>query len=170
MPEPADPGEISTNCSHIGKKLLHLIKFELNRRFLLVDDDADDASLFCEALGETASDLEFHTVENGLGLFEALLEHIPDVIFLDINMPKMGGWESLRKLKASAEYNTIPVIMYSTSSAKQDIEMAYRLGALLFITKPEDFKELLKIVEIVATGLQEAQINKLKELTSVRYT
>src|ERR1700761_4786945 len=102
--------------------------------FLLVDDDADDAAIFSEALSVAVSPspTEFHTAENGLKLFEVLSKHTPDVIFLDINMPKMGGWECLEKLKNSSEYNQIPVIMYSTSCAKKDIARAYDLGALLF--------------------------------------
>lgn len=133
-----------------------------------MDDDADDASIFCEALEKTGSNVEFLTAENGLKLFELLLKERPDVIFLDINMPKMGGWESLKSLKNNSSYSGIPVIMYSTSSAKKDIQRAYNLGALLFITKPEDFTELSKILEIVAAGLQEEQIRRLKEFTSIR--
>lgn len=135
---------------------------------MLVDDDADDAAIFSEALSAVVSPKEFHTAENGLKLFEVLSKHTPDVIFLDINMPKMGGWECLEKLKNSSKYNHIPVIMYSTSSAKKDIAMAYRLGALLFITKPEEFKELSNILEIIGTGLQPAQISRLAQFTSVR--
>lgn len=140
----------------------------LNRSFVLVDDDADDAAIFYEALNQIGSDIKFHTAENGLRLFELLLEYTPDVIFLDINMPKMGGWETLRRLKGSSEYNNIPVIMYSTSSAKKDIDLAYSLGAVLFITKPEDFRKLVKILGIIAEGLQAAQISSLKDLTNVR--
>lgn len=140
----------------------------LNRSFVLVDDDADDAAIFYEALNQIGSDIKFHTAENGLRLFELLLEYTPDVIFLDINMPKMGGWETLRRLKGSSEHNNIPVIMYSTSSAKKDIDLAYSLGAVLFITKPEDFRKLVKILGIIAEGLQAAQISSLKDLTNVR--
>lgn len=140
----------------------------LNRFFLLVDDDADDAALFCEALGMVGPDLKFYRAENGLGLFDVLSEHRPDVIFLDINMPKMGGWECLKRLKSSSEYDKIPVIMYSTSSANKDIDKAYNSGAALFITKPEDFRELVKILAVVATGLKDAQVTRLKEFPSVR--
>jgi CheY-like chemotaxis protein len=133
-----------------------------------VDDDADDADIFCEALCRIAASMKCMTAENGLKLFEILSEDRPDVIFLDINMPKLSGWETLRKLKDDTEYNNIPVIMYSTSSSRKDIEIAYGLGARLFITKPEDFRELSKILEIVATGLGEEQISRLKEFASVR--
>lgn len=136
--------------------------------FLLVDDDADDAAIFYEALVRTNSNIEFYRAENGLESFQVLSEHRPDVIFLDINMPKMGGWECLKKLKDSAEYSDIPVIMYSTSSIKKDIDTAYSLGASMFITKPEDFTELVAILSIVATGLEEPQICRLKEFRSVK--
>jgi len=143
----------------------------INRRFLLADDDADDAGLFCEALTRVAPAIDCCTVENGLELFEVLSKYNtgkPDVIFLDINMPLMNGWECLRKLKGSSNYMNIPAIMYSTSSAKKDIDKAYSLGALLFLTKPEDFRELSKILEIVATSSQDSLISQLKGFESVK--
>ena len=140
------------------------------RKFLLVDDDADDASLFCEALNNIGS-VECNTVENGLELFKLLSNqnsNIPDIIFLDINMPMMDGWECLKKLKESSNYKSIPIIMYSTSSAKKDIDMAYSLGAQLFLTKPEEFRELSKILEIVATSSQDSLLSQLKGFKSVK--
>ena len=141
------------------------------RKFLLADDDADDAYLFCEALNQIVSGIECHTVENGLELFELLSRNNtdkPDVIFLDINMPIMNGWECLRKLKDSPNYKSIPTIMYSTSTAKKDIDMAYSLGAMIFLTKPEDFRELSEILEIVATSSQDSLLSQLKGFKSVK--
>ena len=140
----------------------------VNTVILLADDDADDVAIFHEALDRVAPRVEFHTAENGFKLFDMLLRHKPDVIFLDINMPKMDGWECLTKLKNDAVYGSIPVIVYSTSSAKKDIKKAYSLGAFLFITKPEDFAELLKILQVVATGLEDDPIKRLKGFASVR--
>lgn len=142
----------------------------MRRKFLLADDDPDDASLFCEALHRVKS-AECHTVENGLELFKLLSgkqSNFPDIIFLDINMPLMDGWECLKKLKESSNYNNIPIIMYSTSSARQDIERAYNLGAQLFMTKPEEFGELSEILEILATTKQDSLLNKLKRFKSVK--
>jgi CheY-like chemotaxis protein len=138
---------------------------------LLADDDADDANLFCEALTRIAPTMKCLTVENGRQAFELLSEHQaepPHVIFLDINMPIMDGWECLRKLKENSDYQHIPVIMYSTSSARKDIEMAYNLGALLFLTKPEDFHELCEILKIVATNPQEDLLASLRRFESVK--
>src|SRR6185437_2146398 len=73
----------------------------VNKKFLLADDDVDDAEIFIEALSHIAPDIQCHTAGNGLELFEWLSKHPdkPDMIFLDINMPLMNGWESLKKLK-----------------------------------------------------------------------
>ena len=143
----------------------------MNRKILLADDDADDAELFCEAFARISPDTACHTVENGADLFQLLADHQtdkPDVIFLDINMPIMNGWDCLRKLKNDADYSSIPVIMYSTSSAPKDINMAYSLGALLFLTKPEDFRELSEILRIVATSAQDSLLSRLKGFESLK--
>lgn len=147
--------------------LLTLVK----TRFLLADDDADDASLFCEALTRIAPTVKCLTVENGRQVFDLLSGHQterPHVIFLDINMPIMDGWECLRKLKENSDYRNIPAIIYSTSSARKDIEMAYSLGAFLFLTKPEDFQELCEILEIVATDPPEVLLASLRRFENVK--
>jgi CheY-like chemotaxis protein len=143
----------------------------LNRKFLLVDDDADDASLFCEALTRIAPVIECHTVENGLKLFEwlsTLDADKPDIIFLDINMPLMNGWECLQKLKDTSNFKNIPTIMYSTSSAKKDVDKAYSLGAQLFVTKPDDFSELSKFLQVVATSSADSLPSQLKGFNNVK--
>ncbi|SEP35940.1 Response regulator receiver domain-containing protein [Niastella yeongjuensis] len=104
-------------------------------------------------------------------LFDLLSKHNfvnSDVIFLDINMPKIDGWECLKQLKNNPDYNSIPVIIYSTSSAKKDIETAYNLGAQLFLSKPEDFRELTKILEVVATSSQDSLLRNLKGYKCVK--
>lgn len=143
----------------------------LKTKFLLADDDPDDAQLFCEALRQIAGVMECYKVEHGGEVIELLSGGKigkPDVIFLDINMPVMNGWECLQELKRDAVYQSIPTIMYSTSSAKRDIDQAYRMGAFLFLTKPEDFRELRKILEIVATNPQESLLTNLKGFESVK--
>ncbi len=136
----------------------------MTKRFVLVDDDTDDAYIFCEAMKQIAW-VECITIENGLELFDLLSTHhinSSDVIFLDINMPMIDGWHCLKNLKNSTEYASIPVIMYSTSAARKDIDMAYHLGAHLFLTKPEDIRELSNILEIVATSPPDSLLSQLK--------
>jgi len=80
------------------------------------------------------------------------------------------GWDCLKKLKDHPNYKSIPTIMYSTSSAKKDIDMAYKLGAQLFLTKPDDFRELSKILQIVASSSQEFLVSHLMGFESVKLT
>jgi CheY-like chemotaxis protein len=144
--------------------------YPLIRKFLLVDDDTDDAFIFNEAISKIGS-VECITTGDALELFDLLSKHHignTDLIFLDINMPMINGWDCLKQLKSSSDYNNIPVIMYSTSSARRDIDTAYSLGADLFITKPEDFRELSGILEIVATHPMDSLLNQLKEFKSVK--
>jgi CheY-like chemotaxis protein len=143
----------------------------LNSRFILVDDDADDGALFGEALNEIAPQAAYLTTENGRKLFE-LLTHAsdfrPDLIFLDINMPIMNGWESLAALKQDVRFANIPVIMYSTSSAKRDVDKAYELGAQLFVTKPESFTELRQFLQNVVSHPPESLPTLLVGFPGVR--
>ena len=88
------------------------------KKFLIVDDDSDDRDFFCEALGEVMPDSGCYTAINGRRALKALENKeidLPDLIFLDINMPVMNGWQLLTKLKETESYGTIPVIIYSTS-------------------------------------------------------
>jgi CheY-like chemotaxis protein len=139
-------------------------------KFLLADDDADDWDLFCEALATIDPVIKCITVENGHQLFDLLLTGTerPDVIFLDINMPVMNGWDCLKKLKDNPGLKTIPTIIYSTSSARQDVEKAYSLGALAFLSKPENFQELAEILKTVAITPHESLVPQLRAFGSVK--
>lgn len=139
--------------------------------FLIADDDADDVALFREALQKAASATECHSVENGSELFRFLSDaHVPkpDVIFLDISMPVMNGWECLKRLKRSSDFRAIPTVMYSTSSARRDIDLAYQLGAALFLAKPEDFNELCSILGLIATDPANFPASRLQRFVSAK--
>jgi CheY-like chemotaxis protein len=130
-----------------------------NPFFLLADDDRDDAELFGEAVASLHVPIEFQHVEDGRAgraVFDFLSDSAnrnPDLIFLDLNMPQVSGWQCLAKLKNDIYFQKIPVIMYSTSSHPRDKEIALDLGALGFITKPSDFKLLQKILGNIASNL-----------------
>jgi CheY-like chemotaxis protein len=143
----------------------------IKTKFLIADDDVDDKNMFCEALSKIDDAMKCFSVENGREVLEFLSGPEitkPDIIFLDINMPIMNGWDCLKKLKQSPDFKSIPTIMYSTSSAKRDIELAYSLGAILFVTKPEDFHELCKILQIVASNPQGSLLTNLKGFENVK--
>jgi CheY-like chemotaxis protein len=124
--------------------------------FLLVDDDADDAYLFQDTLMEVDASIHFQHAKDGMETLDILRSNharLPDVIFLDLNMPRMDGKECLKLLKQDKELSKIPVIMYTTSSQAKDIEETMMSGALCFITKPSNMKELIKILSTIAQGV-----------------
>ena len=124
----------------------------MNKLFLLADDDSDDAELFGEALTVIDPPVSFQHVSDGHGVFSFLekSDKKPDIIFLDLNMPQMSGWQCLAKLKNDKGLKEIPVIMYSTSANPRDKEIAIELGAVGFITKPTDFKLLTKVLAAIS--------------------
>ena len=140
---------------------------QVNRFFLLADDDHDDAELFSEALSTVDSSIKFHHVEDGQEVFQFLSNskiEKPDVIFLDLNMPAMSGWQCLAKLKNDTALKNIPVVMYSTSSNPREKEIAIELGATGFVTKPTNFNVLTKILETIYNNLSSDLKRILKEM------
>lgn len=134
------------------------------KKFLIADDDIDDREMFCEALEAVAPGSVCYSAPNGRRVMIALTEGeiaLPDIIFLDVNMPLMNGWQCLSKLKEAEAYKHIPAIMYSTSSHPEDVERAQRLGALCFFTKPSDFNELKKCLALVAEHLDAGSLSAL---------
>lgn len=125
------------------------------RIILLADDDGDDAQIFSEALKETKCDTVFLRAETGAEVFDILGAGptLPDVIFLDLNMPVMNGWQCLAKLKNSERYSDIPVIMYTTSSNPRDLQIAIDLNAHGLITKPSIPSTLVKVLNIIVCSL-----------------
>ncbi|OQP47484.1 hypothetical protein A4H97_08310 [Niastella yeongjuensis] len=115
-------------------------------KLMLGDDDIDDIELFHEAVKEVRPDAELIVSYNGRQVLSKLQTETPAVIFLDINMPEMNGWECLKYLKDDIALKDIPVVMYTTSSSKRDIDIARNLGAFKLVTKPDRFQDLLKII------------------------
>jgi CheY-like chemotaxis protein len=137
----------------------------LNKLFLLADDDRDDAELFGEALTVIDPPVQFQHVPDGQAVFKFLSNEAnpkPDIIFLDLNMPEMSGWQCLAKLKNDIYFREIPVIMYSTSTNPRDREIAGELGAAGFVTKPTDFKLLTKILTSLSQSDRENLKNALR--------
>ena len=135
----------------------------------MVDDDADDRDLFNEAMWTIDSSIVTHFSENGQEALDMLAEltELPQIIFLDINMPVMDGWNCLRKIKSNPRLQAIHVMMYSTSALQKDLTKARDLGVSWFIMKPngyEDLKNLLaKIVGNIDNGLEGLKNDKVGE-------
>lgn len=130
-------------------------------KFLLADDDRDDREMFSEALAALDPEIVCEGVEDGraaLNLLSTYKPEYPNIIFVDINMPVMNGWDLLRNLKKDEKYQEIPVVVYSTSSTQKDREIAQDLGANCFVTKPDSFKLVKSMLEVVITHLHENQL------------
>ena len=115
------------------------------RKILIVDDDSDDQNLLIEALRDWDASIKFQTATNGhhaLLLLNNSLPELPNLIFLDLNMPRMNGIQFLHEIKKRQEFRELPVIIYSTSSDPKDVTETARLGAENFITKPTGLSEL----------------------------
>jgi len=115
---------------------------------LLVDDDMDDQDIFRTALAEVAQTVVFATASNGEEALQQLNGDTvyPDVIFLDINMPILNGFETLIQIKKQERLRHIPVFIYSTSVRPEDIEKAMQLGAANCIKKPSGFLEVCNFI------------------------
>ena len=116
---------------------------------LLVDDDPDDQEVFLTALGDVSSTALCFVAPDGDRALELLHneETIPDYIFLDLNMPRMNGFEFLAAMKKSKILRDIPVIVYSTTSQAAQIEKVKKLGATDFFTKTYKYKDLCNLLK-----------------------
>ena len=119
--------------------------------FFLVDDDFDDASLFQATLSDVDPNITFAHAADGQEALDQLLSKSirPNLIFLDLNMPRMDGKECLTLIKQEDDLKDIPVIMYTTSQMQSDIDETKSLGAVYYLTKPDKFVELKKAIEFI---------------------
>lgn len=120
---------------------------------LMAEDDADDQLLVKDALAECGIHAEVRFVTDGEELVDYLFRRgkyelvsaspRPDLVLLDLNMPRKDGREALREIRAHASFRRVPVVVFTTSRADTDIEKVYELGANSFITKPAAFDALV---------------------------
>ena len=115
---------------------------------LLVDDDADDRQFFCEAIHEIDPQIIVHISIDGIEAIQYLhrTPHLPGYIFLDMNMPRLNGLQTLKEIKSNGMWQHIPVIMYSTSQFKQEQDLAFQNGASRFVQKPSSFSAICKVL------------------------
>jgi CheY-like chemotaxis protein len=120
------------------------------KRLLIIDDDVEDQEIFMEALKEVDVSVICYSATSGEDAFRKLetdLLILPDLIFLDLNMPKLNGKEVLAELKKSRSLYSIPVIMYSTSLGPHDIEEIRNLGAAHYLLKTANFDDLCAVLK-----------------------
>jgi len=123
-----------------------------NKIVLIIDDDDDDRSLFSDALGEVSSAVKCLSIgdgHEGLAMLRNETEDLPDLIFLDLNMPRLNGKQCLEEIKKIPKLSHIPVIMYSTTKRWEDVEETQKLGAAYFLTKPALFNEICNAIKML---------------------
>lgn len=132
-----------------------LVKRPIN--ILIAEDDDDDKLLIIKAFQRTLPKESVTCVADGEALLQYLnrvspfdkIENysIPDIILLDLNMPRKDGRAALAEIKSHEEFKKIPVIIFTTSNLKDDIEITYKMGSNSYITKPGSFEGLVKVAK-----------------------
>jgi two-component system response regulator len=127
---------------------------------LHVEDEDAAAYLLRAAIDEACLSLNIYRVSDGEQALAFLLQlepyttaPTPDVIFLDLNLPKVDGWSLLNQIKANESLREIPVVVLSTSAAGAHKRRALELGALYYITKPHSFDVFLEEITAICTKL-----------------
>ena len=122
------------------------------RHIILVDDDEVDRQIFTTALEDLKPNAKIHQLKNGIDLMTYLLdvptEELPDLIFLDMNMPIMNGEECLRVIRSEPNRNKIPIIIYSTYYDGFKVDILKKKGADHYFLKPRTFVELKRLIAI----------------------
>lgn len=121
---------------------------------ILADDDEDDRLFFEEAFEELKINTKVKTFNDGVQLMNYLNEaanFLPNILFLDLNMPKKSGMECLSEIKKDNRFKDLAIAIYSTSASEEDIENTFVMGANVYIKKPNDFKQLKKVLSNVVT-------------------
>lgn len=142
-------------------------------KILLADDDEDDRLFFEDAIEALPMKTTLKMVKNGKELMDLLLTNeavLPDIIFLDLNMPGKNGLEYLTVIREDPKLQSISVAVYSTSSSEKDIEDSFVKGANIYVNKPNDFNDLKDVLKkVLCTNWQyiNTSFNKESFLLSV---
>lgn len=138
---------------------------------VLADDDKDDHDFFKAALQEIAPIPRLHVVTDGTRLLELLQHYVPDLIFLDLDMPCKNGLECLREIRTSSTLHDLPVVVFSSTSRPANITTAYEMGGNLFFIKPSNFHDLVAAVRsILEMDWRDPNAIKEKYLIENSYT
>jgi DNA-binding response OmpR family regulator len=128
---------------------------------LLIEDDIDDVDLLKEALDENNVPYKLQLIMEGDKVVEYLeqVRSLPGIIVMDLNLPKADGKEILSEIKMLDPYSKVPIIVLTTSSAREDVDYCHRMGIQKFITKPatiEGWNEAIEAIVNVASSASSA--------------
>ncbi|MDB5205744.1 MAG: response regulator receiver protein [Flavisolibacter sp.] len=119
------------------------------RNLVLAEDDSEDAEIFQDILNDVSSGINLSVVSNGLLLMNLLhtTQELPDIIFLDMNMPLKNGLQCLQEIRNFDKWNHIRIIILSTSSQPELVKTAYELGAELYLEKPTSYSKFKMLIK-----------------------
>ena len=120
-----------------------------NKSVLIVDDDSDDQEFFTSVINEINPAIEVRVTDSKSGMFTELDKSLPDLIFMDSLIQNESGVAGIRQLKSSPELKQIPVIMYTGSSDDRNVTTAFEAGAVGYITKPDTYAAIKKVMQQV---------------------
>jgi CheY-like chemotaxis protein len=119
---------------------------------LVVDDDVDDQEFVKIAVEMYSPEIKVECVNNGFEAIEFLNSEVePDLIILDLNMPRKNGKEVLSYIKSEKELKHIPVVIYTTSNSPEDVNETYKLGANSFLSKPKHFNDVISAIKLICS-------------------
>lgn len=130
---------------------------------LLADDDLDDCVFFKDALEDINVEATLDIVNDGEELMNKLYSNsflLPDLLFLDLNMPRKNGFECLEEIKSDKKLQKLPVIIYSTSLNMDVADLLYNKGAHYYIRKPGNYSELKKVIQRVLDIIDYSNYNQ----------
>ncbi len=130
---------------------------------LLADDDEDDCLFFENALAGSLISTNLTTVSDGEQLMHMLknkTHELPDVLFLDLNMPRKNGFECLSEIKLNSRLKLLPIIVFSTSFEQEVVNKLYQDGARYFLRKPSEILQYKKIILQTLTMIEQANITQ----------
>ncbi|HEY4149379.1 MAG TPA: response regulator [Chitinophagaceae bacterium] len=125
-------------------------------KILLIEDDLDDIEFLQEAFKNQGVEVDMDIANDG----SAAVNHIrtarqyPDIIILDLNLPKIHGREVILEIKSSPAFQLVPLLILTTSSAREDMEYAYRHGADKYVIKPTTLEQIRQTVNTILSLLQ----------------
>ena len=131
-----------------------MVAYSNHKTVLMADDDPEDCMLATHAFAESGARAAFSCVLDGVELMDYLSEHsrsegkqLPDLILLDLNMPRKDGRKAIIEIKSELALKHIPIVILTTSEEEKDIDLTMKAGAESFITKPATFDEWVLIMK-----------------------
>lgn len=147
--------------------------FQINKKIkiltiLLSDDDIDDCRFFKGALAKLSVSTNLKTVNDGEELMQLLTDEtidLPHLLFLDINMPRKNGFECLYEIKKNKRLKDLPVVIFSTSNSRENINHAFKIGANIYIRKLGNFNQLIQVIQHAIS----IALDKIVSASQVKY-